>query len=215
MITNYSELKAAIPGWAERNDYSDQELSEFVQLADARLNRVIKETEATASLVGSVSSRSIDISALPLIAPVALKITDSPGWQERDIDLKSVAELNYYEGNSYPRFYAVDGTDIKFDTLLDQPYTFRFVYRARFGLSDAAPTNDLLTNNPDIYLAAVLCWSGIKVDNARLATWKGILEEGIPEVKNTLAQKRRGVLTPDPMFSRTGNGLGNWENWRL
>lgn len=215
-ITSYSELKAAIPEWAERNDYSDVELSEFVQLAEARLNREIKETEATADLTGTVSVRTIDISPLPFIAPVSLKIMDSPMWQERDIDLKSIGEMNFYEGNRYPQFYTVTPSVITFNALLDQPYEFRFIYRARFALSDSAPTNALLTDHPDIYLAAVLVWSGIKVSNERLAMWKSVLEEGIPEVKNVLAQSRRGVLTPDPMFSRTSRpGIAGWENWRV
>lgn len=211
-ITSYSELKAAIPEWAERNDFSDAELSEFVALAEARLNRKLKEVEATADLTGTASSRTISISALPFIAPIALKIEQTDFWGEREIGLKPLGVMDYYESTLCPQWYEINGTNIAFNSLLDQAYTFRFVYRARFALSDAAPTNKLLTENPDIYLAAVLVWSGVKVSNERLAMWKGILEEGIPEVMHILAEQKRTVLTPDPMFSATSRG--SLENWR-
>lgn len=209
-ITTYSELKAAIPEWAERNDFSDAELSEFVALAEARLNRKLKEVEATASLTGTVDSRTIDISALPFISPIALKIVEISG-NEREVPLRPLGDINYYDGTRCPKWYEINGTNIAFDALLDQAYAFRFPYVARFALSDAAPTNKLLTENPDIYLAAVLVWSGVKVSNERLGMWKGILEEGIPEVMHILAEQKRTVLTPDPMFSATSRrSLDNW-----
>lgn len=55
---------------------------------------------------------------------------------------------------------------------------------AKFALSDAAPTNWLLTNFPDVYLAAVLVWSGLFTKNdADLQKWSSIFNSGIDDVQ--------------------------------
>lgn len=55
---------------------------------------------------------------------------------------------------------------------------------ARFALTDAAPTNWLLTNYPDVYLAAILVWGGFFMkDSADAQQWTSVLADGISDVQ--------------------------------
>lgn len=208
-ITNYSELLAALPDWMDRTDLNEAKCQECVALAEARLNRVLKEVETQTALNGVSGVRTIDISALQIIAPISLKVEDSPTvwFGEREIILKPLGVIDYNDTAAQPRFYELNGSNIAFDSPMDQNYSFRFIYRGRFALSESAPTNALLTNEPDVYLAAAIVWGGLYVeDDPKVSKWKSLLDEAMAETKHALAQKKRSVLTPDPMFTATQSG---------
>ncbi|MCP4410086.1 MAG: hypothetical protein GY807_20545 [Gammaproteobacteria bacterium] len=195
-ISNYGELQSAITDWLARSELSGK-ATELITLAEAKLKRNLEVVETDTTLTGTVNSRRIDISALSLIEPIALFI--SSDGDEQEVDLKADGTFPYLEHTGEPGYYAIDGTNIDFDRPLDEAYSFRFRYRGRFALSDAAPTNDLLTNHPDVYLSACLVWGGLYIRDAGvISTQKALLEEFIKEAKSEIAQKKRGVQTVDP-----------------
>ena len=76
---------------------------------------------------------------------------------------------------------------------------FLFRYRQKFALSDAVPTNWLLTNHPDIYLAAVLVWSGLLITAEDVGMWNALLQSGIATLKQLDAKADSDVeLEVDP-----------------
>jgi hypothetical protein len=200
-ITNYSDLQARLPFWLERNDLTTADFQEFISLAEARLNRELKSVETQATLSGSAGSRAVSISALSMIQPIALKVIGDDG-SEDDVILRSIGVIDYEDRQGCPTFYEINGTDLKFNVEMDRAYTFRFVYRGRFALSDAAPTNKLLTEQPDVYLAASIVWSGMFVeDDPKVAKWKPFLDEWMAETRHVMAQAKRGELTVDPALA--------------
>lgn len=208
-ITNYTELQAAITTWMTRGDISGQ-AADCIALAEAGLNRELSPVETDATLTGVLDSRSIDISALAMVEPIALFLADT-GYDEVQLTMKEDGTFAYRSTSSYPRFWAIDGTNIDFDCPLDQAYPFRFRYRQRFTLSDAAPTNWLLTNHPDLYLAASIVWGGIFIqDNDASARWVSILNSALPSVRNIIAQSKRGTLTVDTALQRRHRYYPNW-----
>ena len=206
-ISTYDELKTAIADYMARSDLSGN-VEDFIALAEARLNRLLKMVETDTTLTGTAASRRIDISSLSLIQPIALFAVSN--GDEVEISRKPDGSFAYDDTAGLPSFYGLDGTNIDFDRPLDQAYTFRFRYQGRFALSDAAPTNKLLTENPDVYLSASIVWGSIYIkDASQAAGFKSILDEFVTETKNILSQAKRGTLTVDPALVRVPNG--HWE----
>jgi hypothetical protein len=209
-IANYTDLKAAITTWMTRGDIAGQ-ASDCIALAEAALNRELPAVETDATLTGVVDSRRIDISAQNCVEPIALFVAES-GLNEVQLVPFVDGTFPYRVTSGYPRVWAIDGQAIDFDCPLDQAYPFRFRLRQRFALSDAVPTNWLLTNHPDVYLAAAIVWGGVFIqDDPATARWVSILNSALPSVRNIISQSKRGTLVVDGALQRRrGNYVNGW-----
>ena len=200
-ISTYAELQAAITYWMDRSDLSGN-AEDFITLAEARLNRLIDAVETNASLTGTVDSRNVDVSALSIIEPIAIYVTDGVSGDELEVEIVAPGTYAFDDTSDRPGYVALDGDNLVFDRPLDQAYAIRFRYRGRFALSDAAPTNGLLTNHPDVYLAASIMWGGVYIADAnKVQGFKILLDEFISETRNHLSQAKRSVLKPDRALS--------------
>mgnify|MGYP006935472300 CR=1 FL=1 len=199
-FSTYSELKDAVSEWMERNDVSGY-AADFITLAEARLNRELKVVETDATLTGTVGSRSLDLSALSIVEPMSLFIVDTGYRREYELSRVPDGQFPYAESNGQPSIWGVDGNFIDLNCPLDEPYEFRFHYRGRFALSDAAPTNSLLQNDPDIYLSATIVWGGMFTeDDAMVARYANSLQTFMSERKRIEARENKALLTTDPFF---------------
>jgi len=199
LITDYTSLKDALAAFQDR---SDVPADQAIQLAEARLNRILKVVEINSTLTGVASSREIDVSTLNVISPVSLFLNDTNTRREYELVPKPDGQFAYGETTGFPSTWAYANDTITFDVPLDQAYTFRFHHTGRFALSDANPTNELLTNNPDIYLCAAIVWGGLFVaDDAAVSRYAQPLQAFISEQKLIEEQARRGKLTVDPALS--------------
>lgn len=201
-ISNYSELQAAISDWMARSDISGK-ATDFITLGEARLNRLLEVVATTASLTGVENANTIDISALSIVEPVSLYVTVNA----REYFVPQSALGAFYEQDTpaAPSNWAIEGSNIRFDCPLSGSYPVRFTYQGRFALSDAAPTNEFLTNSPDLYMAASIVWGSVYVkDAAAIQFWKAALDEFTAEVRSNNAQKKRSQLSVDPMLMRRG-----------
>lgn len=209
-ISTYTELKTAISDWMTRGDIAGQ-AADCISLAEAGLNRELPAIETDAALTGVVDSRSIDITALSMVEPLALFMAET---SRNEVELTQMDDgtFPYRVTSGYPRYWAIDGDNIDFDCPLDQAYPFRFRYRQRFALSDAAPTNWLLTNHPDVYLAASIVWGGVFIqDDPAAARWVSLLNSALPSVRNIIAQSKRGTLTVDPAIQKRPRFSYAWQ----
>lgn len=195
-ITTYAQLQAAIPDWMDRADLTTTKVQEFISLAEAHFNRELKMVETDTTLTGVAGSRRITINSLDIIDPIALMLVD--GTEERPLVQRMDGSFPYTTNSTTPSTWAIDGDNIDFDCLLDTAYSFRFRYVGKFALSDASPTNKLLEDHPDVYLAGALVWSGLFVeDDGKAGKWNQILDNFIRAAKHRLAQSRRGKMTAD------------------
>lgn len=208
-ISTYSELKTAIADWMARSDVSGS-AADFITLGEARLNRLLEVVATTVTLTGVVDSAQIDISALSIVEPQDLYVTVN--GREYFVAPRALGTFTIEETSGQPGLWAIEGNYIKFDRACDQAYSFRFVYQGRFALSDAAPTNEFLTNNPDLYMAASIVWGAVYTkDMHGGAMWTGMLAEFTAEVRNNISQKKRSQLTVDPGLSGIGRRVTGWE----
>ena len=202
-LANYSDLKTSVQDWMARSDLSGN-VADWITLAEARLNRELNPVEVDQTLTGTVDARTIDVSAYAIVEPIALYLVDPDNSDE--IELTKATGFAFENTSDEPKLWEYDPDAsagvIRFDCPLDQAYTFRFRYRQRFALSDSNTTNWLLTNHPDVYLAASLMWGGGFVANFQnAAAFKAILDEGIPSVRNIIAQSKRARAMVDPALN--------------
>jgi len=207
-IANYTDLKTAILDWMTRNELTGS-VADFITLGEARLNRLLDPVGTTATLAATIGSASVSIASLSIVSPVAL-FNDNSG-AEYEIIQKPLGGFTLEDTEGAPTFWAIEGQNINFDRPCDQAYSLRFVYEGRFALSNIAPTNEFLTNNPDLYMAAAIVWGSVYVqDIPNAAMWKQMLDEFTAEVKHNNAQKKRGTLTVDVgVLNRRSYYIGN------
>jgi len=203
-LSTFSELKASVSTWLARSDMAGY-AEDFIALAEARLNRELDPVETTATITATPSIRTIDVTSHSVEEPIALFLADPALGDEREVLKRADGTFPYLSDPDAPAIWAYTPNTITFDRPADQAYSLRFLFAQRFNLSDAAPTNWLLTYHPDIYLAATLIWGNIlKRASDEAGPFIAVLAEGLPSVKRQLAQGKRGTLTVDPALSSIG-----------
>lgn len=153
-ISTYTELLSAIASWTHRDDQTAL-IPDFIKLAEVRIMRTFapRGTDTETELSSVQSSRYV---VLPTGAtrPTGLWLKDS--LPRTEIPQRLAADLAGSNEEGIPEEWAIDGTNIAFDRPCESVFTFDFRYTAPFALSDASPTNYVLTSYPDLYLFGCL-----------------------------------------------------------
>lgn len=188
-ITTYAELKAAAANWLVRADLTER-IPEFIALAEARLNRVLRTrlAETEVALTATVGARSVAAPA-GFTEPLRLWIVKDGGRCELAFLPAELIGASSLRGE--PRTWTVDGTTVAFERPCDQAYALTLRMLRAFALSDAAPTNALLADGPDVYLFATLCEAGPFLRDVELAdAYEGKLNRAIAELNGKDARSR-------------------------
>jgi hypothetical protein len=195
-ITTYAELQAAAANWLVRADLTAR-IPEFITLAEARLNRVLRArlAEVEQGLSGVVGARTLPLPA-GFAEPLALWIVRGTGREALAFIEPSLMAASSLRGE--PAAWSVDGANLAFDRPCDQAYGFTLRMLAKFALSDAAPSNALLTDYPDAYLFATLCEAAPFLRDAELSgAYEARLARAIEEInaKDARARAARALTT--------------------
>jgi hypothetical protein len=198
-ITTYAELQAAAANWLVRADLT-QRIPEFITLAEARLNRVLRArlAETEAALTATVGARTLPLPA-GFAEPLALWIVSSGRREAMRFIEPSLLGASSLQGR--PCSWSIDGASLAFDRPCDQAYGLVLRMLAKFALSNAQPTNGLLTDYPDAYLFATLCEAGPFLrDDALAGAYEARLERAIGEInaKDARARATRTLATEIP-----------------
>lgn len=209
-LDTYANLKTAvIRTWMDlpTGVMTDATASDVVTLAEAGLNRELGPVETNASLTGTVDSRSLTISSLSIVEPIALFIADPSSEDENKVQQQAPAAMAYGDTSGRPAQWCYDSaTALKLDRPCDMAYAFRFRYRERFALSDSVTTNWLLTNHPDIYFAACMMWGATyPADTQKGFAWNALLEKELATLKRVIGAQHKGTLRVDPALARIGS----------
>ncbi len=217
-LANYTDLQTAIQAWVDRagDAVFVANVPDIIALGEAKLNRSIPAITTDATLTGVANSNAISIAALSMTDPVALFANYYPP-AETMLTPKMDGTFPVQNYSWKARYWSIDraAQTIVLDRPLDSAYTFRFRYNQKFNLATTS-TNWLLTNYPDVYLAASLAWSGaFNEDWVNGGQWKSILDEAVPEIKNIIARNRKGDATFDPALQSIGKSYktNQWANY--
>ena len=154
MITNYTTLKSSIESWSHRSDLTSV-LDDFIALAEQRLDTDLQVRELEATATGNLSGATL---ALPADFSKFRRFTinTTTKYSPENIGADGLRS-RYSSSNGLPKYFAIIGTNIEFDRTPDSTYSYTLDYWKEVpALTAIAPTNDILTEYPGVYLFACL-----------------------------------------------------------
>ena len=186
-INTYSTLQTAVANWLDRNDLTDR-IPEFVALAEATFNRVLRLRAMETTVADATPSGSKE-DALPTgyLQMREVHLATTPVVSLSYITPEIMYRIRAGSTSGKPNSYTIVGDNILFGPTPDGAYDYSMTYYKAFdALSDAAPTNWLITNAPDLYLYGTLLQAEpFLMNDERVALW----EKGVRQVINDLQQQ--------------------------
>jgi hypothetical protein len=198
-LSTYSDLKSATAEWLERSDLNPR-IPDFIVLAESRLNRLFRGrmNEVNAALEATPGSRAI---TLPATFSEAVSVHM---WGCDELRFIDPALMEAHSTAGRPEFWAIDCGSLLFERPADQAYAVTLRHLRRFALSDAEPTNPILTDYPDLYLFGTLLEAAPFLRDADLmALFQGRFDVAMQEATNKENQSRaHSKLRSDPALRR-------------
>lgn len=217
-ITTFDELKTAAANWLDRGDLTDR-IPEFIALAEADINSQfnIRTAESEETLVTTQGSR---FAPLPTgyREPQALWLQwpSSAGRQSLRFIMPEIMDVSTVA--SIPTAGGVDGSNIAFNCPISSTtdYTISLSMVGGVALSDAAPTNLILTQYPNVYLFGLLREAAPYLRDAdAVSYWTGRYAEALNLAK---AKENRAkslvTLSTEPGELSYGHGRSRFNVYR-
>ena len=184
-ISNYSELQTAVANWLDRDDLTAR-IPEFIALAEARFNRVLRlrsmEAKYTANTVAS--QRNL---ALP---------TGYIQMRNFQVNTNPLTTLSYVTPEIYdrlwggstsgtPKFYTILANEVSLGPIPASVQEVEMLFYKKFdNLSGSVATNWLITNAPDIYLyGSMLEAEPFIMNDERVPLGAAALERGVGDLQ--------------------------------
>ena len=202
-ITTYAQLQAAAANWLVRGDLTAR-IPEFIALAEARLNRVLRArlAEGDVALSAIVGQRAIPLPA-GFTEPLRVWIERADGREELPFVTAELIGASSLRGE--PGWWTIDGATLRFERPCDEAYAFTLRMLKGFQLSDAAPANALLTDAPDAYLFATLCEAAPFLRDTELsAAYEARLARAVAELNAKDARSRAARTLRTELRDLTG-----------
>ena len=184
-IGTYSELQTAVANWLDRDDLTDR-IPEFIALAEARFNRVLRlrsmEAKYTADTVagqrnlalptGYIQMRNFQVNSSPLttLSYVTPEIYD---------------RLWGGSTSGTPKFYTILANEISFGPTPATVMEVEMLFYKKFdNLSSSTTTNWLIINAPDIYLyGSMLEAEPFIMNDERVQLWATAVQRGVTDLQ--------------------------------
>jgi hypothetical protein len=175
-IATYDELKTAIESWQHRSDLTYL-VGDFITLAEAKFNRRIRARQQETDFTGTPTSYEIAIPSDFLAFRKLWRTSDKETLEQKPLDV-----VRWYQEGGESTAYAIGDAIVT-----DGTSAVTGVYFTKIAsLSDAAPTNWLLTAYPDVYLFAGLAETAFYVkDKESAAMWTARADSIIAEINRT------------------------------
>lgn len=191
-ITTYSELKAAIANWLDRDDLTNV-IPDFITLAEHQMERLVRHYKMVERSSGALDSQ---YSAVPADWLETIRMSISDGNTSKvdqtsltDLMDKREAGLNQV---GRPRFYAHAGESFELYPTPNQTYNIELMYYQKIpALSASQTTNWLLDFAPDAYLYGSLVQASPYLgEDERVAVWNGLYNAAVASI-NAQNEKSR------------------------
>ena len=186
-IGTFAQLKTAAANWLDRSDLGDR-IPEFITLAEARFNRILRIRDMeTVSTAISTSAGTREYS-LPtgFVQMKEFHLTTDPLTPLAYITPEMMTRLWAGSSKGKPEVFTIIADNVRLGPNPDAVYTTSMLYYKTFtALSDAATTNDMLTNNPDVYLYGTLLEAEPFIMNDdRVQLWAIAFKQAIDDIQN-------------------------------
>jgi len=177
-ITTYAELQTAISDFLNRDDLASV-VPTFISLAEAQMARDLRHWKQEKRVTTNVDEQYENLPS-DLLEPINITLTD--GGQLYSIsaaEMQARKEKTQVAGK--PMYIRITADQIEFYPQPDTAYGVTLQYYARLeALSDAAPSNWVLLEYPDVYLYGSLVHAAPYLDeDQRIGTWAALYQAGV------------------------------------
>ena len=184
-ISTYDELKTAVANWLDRNDLTDR-IPEFIALAEARMNRVLRlrmmESKYTASTVASQRNYALPTGYIQMRN---FQINTSPVTPLQYVSPEIYDRLWGGSTGGTPQFYTIITNEIQLGPIPGSVLTLEMLfYKKITALSGTNTTEQMLTDNPDIYLyGALLEAEPFIMNDERVGLWAKGFQQAVADLQ--------------------------------
>lgn len=185
-ITTYTELKSAVSDWLNRTDLTAV-IPSFIALAESQFNQD-ERLRNQKSIVRATATFDQEYEALPGDYLEMLNLTNQTTVPFQKVDFLSLNQWDNFKKDfttlQVPKFYTIVGNQLQLLPVPGSDIVAEMIYYAKItALSDASPTNWLLTNHPEVYLYGTLIQASPYLkDDDRIATWNAMLEKSLDNI---------------------------------
>jgi hypothetical protein len=199
-LATFNDLVAAIPAWITRTDATSALISDWVSLAEARINRVLRVNRM---LVRATATISDEFSAVPsdFRAPRLMRVAGSGDDFLDFLTPEQMAQRKAEQPTGDLSAYALVGEEFWFSPVPTDPTLVELAYYGSVPtLGTTNPTNWLLTRHPDLYLAGTILESALYYeDDEQEAKWSDKFNTAIVDIHaSDLRDMNAATLTPKP-----------------
>jgi len=186
-IGTFAQLKTATANWLDRSDLTSR-IPEFITLAEARFNRVLRIRDmevVSTSISTSAGTREYSLPTR-FVQMKEFHLTTDPLTPLSYITPEMMTRMQAGSSKSKPQVFTIIADNVRLGPNPDAVYTTSMLYYQAFAaLSDAATTNDMLTNNPDVYLYGTLLEAEPFIMNdERVPLWLAAFEKAVGDIQN-------------------------------
>ena len=186
-IGTFAELKTAAANWLDRSDLTDR-IPEFIALAEARFNRIlrIRDMETVSTDISTTGGTREYPLPTGFVQMKEFHLTTDPLTPLAYITPEMMTRLWAGSSSGKPEVFTVIADNVRLGPSPDAVYTTSMLYYKTFtALSDDAATNDMLTNNPDVYLYGTLLEAEPFIMNdERVQLWATAFKQAIDDIQN-------------------------------
>ena len=184
-IGNYTQLKTAVANWLDRDDLTDR-IPEFITLAEARMNRVLRlrlmESKYTASTVAAQRNYNLPTGYVQMRN---FQINTSPITPLQYVSPEIYDRLWGGSTGGTPQFYTIIANEIQLGPIPGSVLTMEMLfYKKITALSGTNTTEQMLTDNPDIYLyGALLEAEPFIMNDERMGLWAKGFQQAVADLQ--------------------------------
>ena len=184
-IGNYTQLQTAVANWLDRDDLTDR-IPEFITLAEARMNRVLRlrlmESKYTASTVAAQRNYNLPTGYVQMRN---FQINTSPITPLQYVSPEIYDRLWGGSTGGTPQFYTIITNEIQLGPVPGSVLTLEMLfYKKITALSGTNTTEQMLTDNPDIYLyGALLEAEPFIMNDERVALWGKGFQQAVADLQ--------------------------------
>ena len=186
-INTYATLQTGVANWLDRSDLSDR-IPEFITLAEARFNRIlrIRDMETVSTALSTVAGTREYSLPTGFVQMKEFHLTTDPLTPLAYITPEMMTRLQAGSSKSKPQVFTIIADNVRLGPNPDAVYTTSMLYyKKTTALSDSATTNDMLTNNPDVYLyGSLLEAEPFLMNDQRVQLWGIAFKQAIDDIQS-------------------------------
>ena len=186
-VGTFAELKTAAANWLDRSDLTDR-IPDFIAFAEARFNRVlrIRDMETVSTAISTAAGTREYSLPTGFVQMREFHLTTDPLTPLSYITPEMMSRIWAGSSQGKPEVFTIIADNVRLGPNPDAVYTTSMLYYKKItALSASATTNDMLTNNPDIYLYGTLLEATpFIMQDERVGLWLAAFEKAVADIQD-------------------------------